>query len=158
MSIEDRAKFVWLAWGIEGWLMVKEYNVRLASGLLGGTHGVLHEHGNGHGANPTGIRSYLRSDGLDIWEIDITHQARATRCGGILDPIDANVNDDGARLDHVGFDKKSFANCRDKNISPAAVSFHMASGGMANGHGRIGVLILLTKHSGHGFADDVAAS
>ena len=100
--------------------------------LLGGQQGVLHEHSAGHGTNAAGNRSDGGCDLLNILKVHVAAQLL-----GFLIPVDADVDDRRARLDHIGLDELRPADSRDENIGVSGDFSQILRLGMADGDGAV---------------------
>src|SRR5712671_575869 len=148
---------------------LRGFTLEVAASQLGGFYRVAHEHGDSHGADATGNRSECTGSvdrvGVHVtnehgtllakflktcWEI--AQQGLRFFCIGNF--ICADIDDSGARANPVGLDVAGFAHSRDDDIRPANDAGEVASFGMADGDGGIGV----HKQQGHRFANDVTAS
>ena len=121
---------------------------------LGGFDDVEKEHGDSHGADTAG-------DGADpgggagcgdLIEVDIPHcSGRALRG---LDAVDADVDDDGAWLDHVALDERGDAGGGDEDVGFLGESGEIGGPLVATDDGGV----LAHEHDGDGFADVVAGA
>ncbi|CDN43882.1 hypothetical protein BN871_DS_00270 [Paenibacillus sp. P22] len=108
----------------------------------------MHQHGDRH-------RSYAARHGSDrpgrrkaSLVIDIASKL------AVVEPVDADVDDDGSRLDAAGPDRLGLADGHDENIRGGRDRLQILRSGMADGHGRI----LAEQQHGDRLADDIAAS
>ena len=125
---------------------------------LGGLNRVDHEHGDGHGADAAGDGSDDGSLLLHAVEVDVADEAIAALLRGVFDTVDADVDNRGAVLDHVGRDGVGPSGGNNEDVGLARERGHVLRAGMADRDGGVGVLLLLEQHVGNRFADDIAAS
>jgi len=64
-------------------------------GGAGGFHGVVEEHGDGHGTDAAGDGGDEGGLFGNRLEVDVADQAVAALAGGVVDAVDADVDDDG---------------------------------------------------------------
>ena len=142
---------------------------RLGAAEAGGSHGVAHEHGDGHGANAAGNRSE-KACGVDGVGVNVTDQnaaflteffqarkrifQQARGFSGIGNLVGADIDHRGAGADPVRLDESRFAHGGNENIGAANDFGKIACFGMANGDGSVG----MHQEKSHGLADDVAAA
>src|SRR5882757_5394502 len=145
------------------------FALEVSAAELGRFYRVAHEHGNGHGADAAGNRTE-RAGGVGRIGMHVTNEhgtllAKFLKtCREIAQQgfgffrvgylIGANIYDRGARTNPVGLDVAGFAHSRDDDIRPADDAGEVASFGMADGDGGIG----MHEQKRHRFANDVAAA
>src|SRR5712671_931220 len=148
---------------------LRGFALELSATELGGFYRVAHEHGNGHGADAAGNRSE-RAGSVDRVGVHVTYEHGtllakflktsrefAQQGPGFLylgDFICSDIDDSGAGSNPVSLYVAGFAHSRDDDIRPADEAGEVASLGMADGDGGIGV----HQQQGHRFANDVAAA
>ncbi len=126
--------------------------------MIAGFYGVAHEHGDGHGTDSSGNGCDLGGFGSDIIVVYITNEAEAAFAGGVFDSVNAYVNDDGSRFDHVFGDESGFSNRGDEDVGLTGDFLEIGSAGVAIGDGGIAERMPTQQEQAGGFADDEAAS
>jgi hypothetical protein len=129
----------------------------LASGRpssLGGFESVVHEHGDGHGANTSGNGGDVAGDLAGGLVVHITDETLARFLRGVRDVVGADVDDDGARLEPLAPHKLGLANSGDNDVGGPDDVLKVLGSGMALGHSGI----LLPEQGADGRADNVGAT
>lgn len=124
--------------------------------LFGGLEGVAHEEGDGHGADAAWDGSDGGAFGGDFGEIHVAGEAVAVFRGGVFDAVDADVDDDGARFDPIGFDHFGATDGGDDDVGAAANGGEVVRTGVGDGDG--GVNAFCHEKECHGLADDHGAT
>jgi hypothetical protein len=127
-------------------------------GHLRGADGVAQEHRDGHRADAAGVGGDGSGDLADCLKIDIADEAIAVFRGRIVDAVHANIDDDRARLDHVGLDEERLAHGGDNDVGASAMVGDILAARVEDGDGGVGMFVLLYEDRGHGLAHDVAAT
>ncbi len=110
------------------------------------------------GPTPPGFGVIAPATWLHRLEIDVADEPVAVLRRGIIDAVHADIDDDRARLDHVGLDEMRLAHRGDEDVGAAAMLGDVFAARMEQRHGRVGVLVLLQEDRRHRLADDVAAA
>ncbi|GFZ51903.1 hypothetical protein JCM24511_09672 [Saitozyma sp. JCM 24511] len=121
---------------------------------LGGFKRVVHEHGDGHGANTSGNGGDVAGDLAGGLVVHITDETLARFLRGVRDVVSADVDDDGARLEPLAPDKLGLANSGDDDVGGLDNILEVLGSGMALGHSGI----LLPQQGADGRADNVGAT
>ena len=126
-------------------------------GEFEGAEGVVHEHRDGHGADAAGDGGEVARLGGDGVVIGITDEAVAALCFGIFDAVDADVDDGGAVLDHLGGEEMGAPDRGDDEVGLAGNGGEVGGAGMADRDGGVAGEGFAHHEEGGGFADDLAA-
>ena len=116
--------------------------------LFGGQHGGSQQHGDGHGAYPTGDRREPSCHRGNALKVHIT--AKFPCCIA----IHSYINDYRTGFNHLPGDKPSLAHSGNQNIRPAGHLRQILGPAVANGNGSIAVQC----QKCHGFSYNIAAS
>lgn len=126
--------------------------------LAAGFEGVLHEEGDGHGADAAWDGGDGAAFGGDFVEGDVTHQFVAFFGAGGFNAVDADVDDNGAFLDVFGFEEFGAADGGDDDIGLAGDGAEVAGAGVGDGDGGVASGAFGHEEKCHGFANDHAAT
>lgn len=107
--------------------------------LLGGADGIVHEEGDGHGADAAGVGGDFTGQRLDGGEVHVTDEAGAGRGGRIGDTVDAHIDDHGTGADHGWANEPGDPDGGDQDVGALAMGFEVGGAGMAEGDGGVGV-------------------
>lgn len=110
-------------------------------------HRVDQELGDGHGADAAGDRGHGRGHAREPFVIAVSDQ---TGFGA----VDADVDDHGSGLDHVGRDELGDAHGGQDDVRAADFVGDVGRAGVADGHRGV----FLQEHQRQGLADNVAAA
>lgn len=99
--------------GGRGW--VRACGNGLCAARRGRGEACLHQHGDGHGADAAGDWRDHGGHAADVLGYVADH-AVAALGRGVVHGVDANVNDDGTRLDPVRFHERGLADGGDQNV------------------------------------------
>ena len=116
----------------------------------GSSQRVFQQHCNGHGTNTSRYRCYCRCYVYCGGIVHITDQL-------IIQPVDADINHDCSRLNHVGRDKVGLADGRDQNICLTGNFGEVSCATVGDRDSGVGDIPLLDEQRGHRLADDFAA-
>lgn len=134
-----------------------------------GFYGVAHEHGDGHGTDTPGngregtggvdgigmdVADEHGTFGVEFFEALGKISEQGGGFGSVCNFVGAHVDDGGAGLDPVGGDIGGFAHGGDDDVGAADDVGKIASLGMADGDGGVGV----HEKESHGLADDITAA
>lgn len=114
----------------------------------------MEEHGDGHGAYAAGHGADEGCDLSDGVEVDIADGFGLEVWGGAGDAVDADVDDQGARLDHVAGDQVRDAGGGDQDVGGAGDVGEAGGPFVAGDDGGF----LAHEEDGDGLADDVAGT
>ncbi|KAF1858236.1 hypothetical protein Lal_00014736 [Lupinus albus] len=109
---------------------------------------ILQQHRDGHRPHATRHRRDVAGDFLDAVEVDVAAQL------ALVVAVDAHVDDDGARLDHVAGQRVAAADGGHDDVRLAGVVAQVRRTAMADGDGGV----LLQEQQRHRLADRVAAA
>ena len=126
--------------------------------MAAGFEGVLHEQGDGHGADAAGDGGDGAAFGGDFVEGDVADEFVAFFGAGCFDAVDADIDDDGAFFDVLGFEEFGAADGGDDDVGLAGDGAEVAGAGVGDGDGGITAGTFGHEQEGHGFADDHAAA
>ena len=110
----------------------------------------MHQHGDGHGANPSRVRSDAAGDRLNRGKIDIADQARAALRRRIRNAVNAHVNDGGAGPDHIGFKEFGHTHSGDNDVGSQTMGLDVAGSRVTERDGGVGEPVFLTEEPDHG--------
>ena len=130
----------------------------LGGDLAAGFEGVLHEEGDGHGADAAGDGGDGAAFGGDFVESDVADEFVAFFGAGGFDAVDADIDDDGAFFDVLGFEEFGAADGGDDDVGLAGDGAEVAGAAMGDGDGGIAAGAFGHEQEGHGFANDHAAA
>ena len=131
--------------------MRPEAESRLAfalDGIFGRLQSVIQQHANGHRTDTARNGSDGGSPFLGSLEFNVTGEFAAGQ------PIDADIDDHGSRLDPIASHQPGFTDSDDQNIRPAHFVPQAGGARMSDCHGGM----LFKQHQSYRFADDVAAA
>ena len=117
-------------------------------GGVGGAEGVVHEHGDGHGADAARDGGDGGGAGLGAREVDVAAEFV------IIATIDADVDDYCALLEPFALDGAAAADGSDDDVGGPAELGEVGAARVGNGGGAVGV----EQELGYGFADDVGSA
>ena len=112
---------------------------------FGGFQRIGKQHGDGHRADAAGHRRDRAGDFLDAVEVDVAAEL------AVRQTVDADVDDDGTGLDHVGGDELRTTDGSDQHIGAFRVEGKILRLRMADRDGGAG----LQQQHRHRLADDV---
>lgn len=115
---------------------------------------VLQQHGNSHGSNTAWNGGDDGSDLSGGLELDITYESLAGLACRIRNIVGSDIDDNGAGLQPLAFDKVGGANGDDDDICVLEMELEIRRLGVANGDSGIGSVQELSN----GTADDVASA
>ncbi len=119
--------------------------------------GVLHEHGNGHGADSTGYGCNVVGFGGDGGIVDIADEAVTAWSGRVFYAVDTDVDDGDAVANHICGDKVGPANRGDEDVCLLSDGGQIAGAGVAEGDGGVAWYGFAHHEKCGGFADNLAA-
>ena len=102
---------------------------------FGGAEGVAEEHSDGHGADAAGDGGDVRGFLFDGVEVDVAYGFAGAI--GLLEAVDADVDDDDAFTDVVGGDEVRLADGDDDDVSGAAGGGRILGENVAEGDGGV---------------------
>src|SRR5690606_19173079 len=110
----------------------KLLRLRQAVHPAAGCQRIRQKTGDGHRPNPTRHRSNSPRYLYGTVKVDIANQPRPAI---LFDPVDADIDHRGTRLDPIAVDHARPAHRRDQNIGRAAQLFDILCTAMGDGHG-----------------------
>lgn len=122
-----------------------------------GAEGVVHEHGDGHGADAAGDGGHVAGFGGNGVVVGIADEAVAPGSLGGFDAVDADVDNGGAVFDHVGGDEVGAPDGGDEEVGLSGDGGEVGGAGMTDGDGGVAGEGFAHHEEGGGFADDLAA-
>ena len=126
--------------------------------MTAGFEGVLHEEGDGHGADAAGDGGDGAAFGGDFVEGDVADEFVAFFGAGGFDAIDADINDDSAFFDMLGLEEFGAADGGDDDVGLACDGAEVAGAAMSDGDGGVSALAFGHEEEGHGLTHDHAAT
>src|SRR5688572_25455844 len=114
--------------------------------ILGRLQSVIQQHANGHWTDAAGHRGDRGCAFLSGFKFNVTSKFTVGQT------IDADVDDDGSRLDPVTSNKSRFADCHDQYIRPGYFIAQAYCARMTNCH----CGMLFEQHQRYWFANDIA--
>lgn len=126
--------------------------------LSAGLKCVLHQERNSHRADAAGDGGDGAAFGGDFVESDVADEFVAFFGAGGFDAVDADINDDSAFLDVLGFEELRAADGGDDDVGLTGDDTEVAGAAMGDGDGGIAARSFGHEKEGHGFAYDHAAA
>ncbi len=121
---------------------------------LTGLHCVFHEHGNGHGTDAAGDGGDFGAERGDVVEIDIADDAEAGFARGVVDAVDADVDDNGSGGHHVGGNEAGTTDGGDDDVGGAENSGEVLCARVAESDSGVAVDVFAGEEEGNRFAND----
>ena len=118
---------------------------------LAAVEGVAKEHGNGHGTDAAGNGGDLAGILLGGLVVDVAHQPVSTLGAGIVDAVDADVDDDGTLLDPVALDHLGPSDGGHDDVGVLDDAGNVVRLAVDDGNGGIA----MHEEHGHGQTDEV---
>mmetsp|Transcript_37901 Transcript_37901/g.62465 ORF Transcript_37901/g.62465 Transcript_37901/m.62465 type:complete len:276 (-) Transcript_37901:292-1119(-) len=125
-----------------------------AIGHFGSLQGVLHQHGDGHGANTTRYRCDGRCNLGALLKRYIPLQLPLPR-SGFAHLIDTNIDDNSTRLHHVSLDILRHPRSNNQHVRPLGVESDVLSSSVTDSHRGIPSCTFLHQHGSDGLPYDV---
>jgi hypothetical protein len=126
--------------------------------VASGSDGVEEEHGDGHGADAAGDGGDEGRFFFYVFEIDVANEPESRFFGGVIDAINADIDNDGAGFNHVGGDGIERAGGGDDDIGATRVVGEIFCAGVADGDCGVAEGAFLDEDIGQGFTDDIASA
>lgn len=123
-----------------------------------GLESIFHEGGDGHGAYAAGDGGDIAAKRGDFVEFDVTFEGKAALFRSVGDAGDADVDDDGARLDHIGGHEFRAAKGCHEDIRLPAYLPEVAGMRMADRYGTVAGIGIAAEQDAHGASYDIATS
>lgn len=138
--------------------MKKNVSVSVFLSLLlligGGVDGVADKHDDGHGSASTGHRRDPRRMFGRFVKLDVTDESIAAFGSGVIDRIDADVDDDRSRSDPMAANESGASTSGHDNVGATNVLLQVACTRVARGHRAVRA----QQQQPDGLTDDITAS
>ena len=126
--------------------------------MLCGFDGVVEEHCDCHRADAAGDGGYEGGLFFYVLEIHVADETIAGFFGGVLNAINADVDDYRAIFNHIGGDGIWIAGGGDDDIGSFRVVGEIFCASVADGYGGVAEGAFLDEYIGKGFTDDIASA